>query len=228
MAFLLTQEVPLQYGTATDPYFLFISRLGENIRQTRETAADSSRTFSYRGFNVGGMLAAATPEAGLYQEFDAGNTKVSADKDKRCAELKLVSLRQKSGLQRTVGLVIAATSDETLISSVLPTARPTLFPCDECVHLLGDDPTVADETLIVTTGLEGGMYEVHTFADIIAYHRNPFEHDERLGAAPYLYEGDTDKKAALYLRLFSAEKGVPLLERRSAAYLARLALLSEL
>lgn len=228
MAYWYEQTLPLEQGTRTDPYYMFISRLRENMRLARSISRDPMRTFSYRGCNVAGVLAAATPESGMYKEFDAGNTKARPSKDKRCAELKLMSMRRESGLLQTIGVLVVGPSDNTVIASVLPAARKTLLPCDECAHTLNNDHSMTPETLIVTTGQDNSMYQVRTVKQVGYYYLRPDNDDEAMLTVSSLSYPEALERAELYLSLYAEETHKDAASRRPLAQLAHLSLLAKL
>ena len=218
---------PLVPGTVTDPYYLFISHVGANLERAREIARDPSRSYSYRGCNVSGVMGAANTEAGIYEEFDAGNTKARASKDKRCAELKLSNLRNKKGLLSTIGIIIVGPDDDEVISSVMPTPRLTLLPCIECSRLLCEDATMRQNTPIITARLTGNLVEVHNTQEVYDYHEFPGDNRN-----PNTVElpGDAESlaRAQLYLDLRAADQKMSRHLRHTDDLLARTALLMPL
>jgi hypothetical protein len=150
------------------------------------------------------------------------------------SDVKLMQIEEvidrdiRPGLAMDGGVLVVGPSDNTVIASVLPAARKTLLPCDECAHTLNNDHSMTPETLIVTTGQDNSMYQVRTVKQVGDYYLRPDNDDEAMLTVSSLSYPEALERAELYLSLYAEETHKDAASRRPLAQLAHLSLLAKL
>jgi cytidine deaminase len=219
---------PARYGMSQqfDPYHNFVGMVPYMVELARTTAFDDDRTFSYRGFRVGTTLMAmvdGTKEIGI---FSHGNLKKQSHTDKVCAERKALQRAQKAGFTRAIGLVVAGTSDREAIAAVSMRPTATLLPCEDCRHRFREHPLVTPDTLVISTGLERDIYQVHTVSELDAYYAGDSDMPE--AEVIDLNLENWSSRQSTYNVLRASELTLPAEERRPDVQLARMALTAAL
>ncbi len=150
-----------------EPYHLMLSAMPYMVESARVAANEKAN--SYRDFHVGAAVFAINPVDESSEIFSAGNLKVKREKDKVCAEKIAIKKAQKAGMIEALGVVVVATTDIELIKGVTGAATPTLPMCADCQDPKGavaGSKLVTDKTLVVTTGLDKDLYQVHLLSDM--------------------------------------------------------------
>ena len=146
-------ENPWRFMLSKLPTLLIFSRL------------EAQRAYSYRDFKVGASVFSIIEGAPFWSIDSAGNTK-NERRPKVCAEKKSLKRSSKMGMTKTLAVVVAATTDIDKIEEVTFLRTPTLHPCDECRGLFDEFPVARDDTLIISTGYENDVLQVHTHAEL--------------------------------------------------------------
>lgn len=201
-----------------DPYHLLMGSMGYMVEQARYAAENDS--YSYRNFKVGVAIFAASGSTRSTAVFSAGNVKAKQHTKAVCAELRGLTQVKKAKFEKVLGLVVAGTTDVQEIVEVNHAAAPTLHPCVRCRELFDVNPLMADDTLVVSVGLDSDKYQVHTKREIVDLYDGGFPpEDAGTNELAVLERGVTT-----YDYLAMAEQSLPLAGRRSPAFLAMMAL----
>lgn len=204
-----------------DAHHLFVGAVPFMVDNARAAAFNDS--YSYRGFRVGAAAFAvkmSLNETGIYA---AGNVKRTKDKTKICAEKRALNQASKSGFTRAVGIVVAGTTDVGLIAEVTDQPTPTLHPCGDCRHLFEDHKLVRPDTLVVTTGLEEDIYQVHTFAELQGAYANKSGLPEQVTVDGL---DGWSLRQSFYDRVAAAQLHLEEPQRQSSAAIAKMAMLA--
>ncbi len=206
-----------------DAHHLFVGAVPYMVDQARAAAIHDS--YSYRDFRVGAAVFAVKMrlnETGLYA---AGNVKSKKEKAKICAEKRVLNQAAKSGFTRAVGIVVAGTTDVELIAEVTEKATPTLHPCGDCRHLFEDHRLMRPDTLVITTGLEDDIYQVHTFTELQDVYAQKRSLPEQITADGF---DNWSLRQSFYDHIANAQSYLAEDERQTAAMIAKMALLAPL
>jgi cytidine deaminase len=128
--------------------------------------AASERAISYRDFNVGASAMAMRTDPPIVGYLFGANLTPYQGAPKRCAEMEVLHKTRESGFDRILALATFGPDDEGSVNSVI---SPTLHPCAECRTLLKSEPTVDDDTLMITSNLTGDT-ELMTMKDLLELH----------------------------------------------------------
>jgi len=206
-----------------DPGHMLVSLVPYMIDQARFAARNDAH--SYRDFRVGAAGFVFSPDSQETAILTAGNLKAKRHTSKVCAERKVLEQARKSGYQKAAGLVVAATTDTELIKEVTGVATPTLHPCGECQDFFEDHLLMADDTVIISTGLELDRYQVQTFGELKELYRA--DDPAKLESQPCEFGYDNwEQRIAMYDYLSIAERSLPEPERRPMGKLVQMALLA--
>jgi cytidine deaminase len=205
-----------------DAHHLFVQAVPYMVDQARYAA--HTEAYSYRGLLVGVTGFFVNPNTQETALLTAGNLKARRTKTKVCAEQKVLNMAQKAGFLEAIGLVVSSTTDVELIAGITEAPTPTLHPCTSCRQLFDTHPLMRDETVVITTGLELDIYQVHNHEQMRELYRD--EDYEALGRVHGNGFGDWSRKVAAYDVLAAAEAGLAESEQRSHAKLAQMAIQS--
>ena len=207
-----------------DPGRRFIESVPELVRDARNAARNDAH--SYRGFRVGAAAFAYNPRTGEVGKNSSGNVKTGRGKPKHCAEANVLQTVKKSGLTIVGGLVVAGTTSIQEIQEVTGFETRTLHPCTECRDLLCHHPLIKEDTLVLTTGIDVDVYQVHTTKELKALYET--EDPSFVEGRPCEYGfSDWGEHLAIYDHLRAAEASMPMSEQRSMSKLVQMALLAE-
>ena len=206
-----------------DPGRTFIQRVPSMVDQARDAAENDA--YSYRGFKVGAAVLAYNPHTRETGVLAAGNLKIRPDKAKFCAEYRSLQIAKRSGLTVVGGIVVAATTDKHQIGEVTDVETRTLHPCSECRQLFCDHPLMRDDTLILTTGIDSDVYQVHTNDELQKLYADHYP-DALEGRPTQFGFEHWDQHLETYDRLRAAEATLSEDRQRGIAQLAQMALLT--
>jgi cytidine deaminase len=123
--------------------------------------------YSYRNFHVGAAIYAVDPGSAAVGINAAGNLKLNIERQKVCAEKRALRRAVKAELTHAIGFVCVGTTDRDQIEAVSGLRSPTLHLCSDCrIETVGESPLVTDHTLMVTSGIESDITQVHTFGQM--------------------------------------------------------------
>ncbi|MGB4966941.1 MAG: hypothetical protein WBO35_01950 [Candidatus Saccharimonadales bacterium] len=168
-----------QLGHMVDPYSQFVQSIPSMVaelrkqRQVQDDAYGNGTWYSYRNFPVLAAGFAWDMEDQESAVLITGNLK-RQPKQKVCAEKRLLGQMRdsKKPFSHLVGIVIAATTDPSLIEAVIDKPRATLPPCFDC-HLDFENsifPVVSNSMPIVTVGLSTDSFQVCTPGSLKDYY----------------------------------------------------------
>lgn len=206
-------------GFRFDPHREFIANTPHMVSRAREAAHEKG--VSPRGFLVGAAVMAIIEETHEMRIIEAANSK-RKHKTKVCAEHRALGLARKQGLRLATGIVVVGPSDPEQVGSVTDIITPTLHPCRECQNRFLEDELMRKDTLILTSGLERDIYQIHTADEIWNHHddQNHSRIDE-----PVMHGFDKwDRRVEAYDTLVQAEQTLPIAERRPRWKIAKMAL----
>lgn len=130
------------------------------INQARYYSKNHAR--SYRGFFVGATAMFRRVDDGL-TVYHGWNHTPHRGAPKKCAEAQILEQAHlDEGIVRAGAFVVAATTLQNEIKSVVGEKIPTLPPCLPCVGLFEDSPLVDDSTLVFSVGNNVDVVQVHT------------------------------------------------------------------
>lgn len=208
-----------------DTGHLLVSLVPNMVEQARFAAETDAH--SYRDFKVGAAVLAVNDVTHETAVITAGNLK-SRHKAKVCAERKALQQARKIGYTQAASIVVAGTTDAELIREVTGVATPTLHPCGECQNMFDSHPLMRDDTLIITTGLEDDIYQVHNFVELKGLYSiadlSVLETQEG-GLHDF---SNWEQRVALYGHMRYLEQRFPVEERRSSSKMAQLALVADI
>jgi len=207
--------------TNFDPYRAFIEDVPDMVRKARDARKYSA--YSYRDFLVGGSVFAWTIGTTETAVFSSGNTKTTKNKQKVCAEPKLLQHARKAGYSALIGLVVVGTTNRDEIKGVNKYDAPTLHPCVPCQTDLLGNGLVSDDLIVITAGAEHDIYQVHSLGEILAMYR-----DENVEEVQRAHQEGFGRKwqsrVQIYDSLSLAEAIIPVEQQRPPALLAKLAI----
>jgi cytidine deaminase len=220
---MITGRANLSALPEFDPAHMFIGLIPHMVDQARTAAHTDAH--SYRDFHVGAAGFVFNPSTHETAILTAGNLKARKHTAKVCAERKVLEQAKKAGYLQAAGIVVAATTDVELIKDVSGVATETLHPCHDCQHFFHEHPLMANDTVIVSIGMDVDRYQVQTFEELA----NNYSSDDstQLENLPcgFGFEG-WEHRVAMYDYLSIAERQLAENQRRPIGKLVQMALLA--